>query len=84
MKKVLLFVAAMATFTFATVVSSCSNKDKEEVVSQCVCDYNVEGDMYSEVWNAGDLKSQGVSSCSALEASILNGYGAVQMTVHCR
>lgn len=40
--------------------------------------------MYSEVFSASDIKDYGVNTCQALEGAILRGYGAVQMTVHCR
>lgn len=83
MKKTFMLVSALAMVAMSITVTSCK-KDKDEVVTQCVCDYNVEGQMYSEVASANDLKDYGVSTCGALEGAILRGYGAVQMTVHCR
>lgn len=83
MKKTIMLVSALAMVAMSVAVTSCK-KDKQEVVTQCVCDYNVEGDMYSEVFSASDIKDYGVNTCQALEGAILRGYGAVQMTVHCR
>lgn len=83
MKKTFMLVSALAMVAMSIAVTSCK-KDKDEVANECVCDYNVEGSMRSEVFSASDLKDYGVNSCSALESAILRGYGAVEMTVHCR